>query len=302
MKTVFALMCLCAYAHANGDQWISENLYPSWKQTFRMDEKLYEAQSPEQHIVIFKNTMFGKVLVLDDIIQITEKDDPFYQEMMVHVPLLAHGNAKKVLVIGGGDGGVIREVLKHKTVEEVTMVEIDPDVVSFSKKYLPEISQGAFDNPRVRLIIQDACTFVRDTHETFDVIICDSTDPIGPGKVLFSSSFYKDCHHALNPQGIFVNQNGVPFLQTNELLETYNNRKDHFQDTGFYLSVIPTYVGGFMTIGWATDNPEYRNIPVDVLKQRMKNVDGEMKYYTPDIHKSAFALPQFILNSLSSKN
>jgi spermidine synthase len=297
-KIISALLCTCAFSLINADEWVTENLYPGWKQTFRVDEKLYEEQTPEQHLLIFKNDLFGKVLVLDDIIQLTEKDDPFYQEMMVHVPLLAHGNAKKILVLGGGDGGIIREVLRHKNVQEVTLVEIDPAVVAFSKKYLPEISKGAFEEERVRLIIQDACLFVKATHETFDIIICDSTDPVGPGKVLFTNEFYKDCHKILNANGIFVNQNGVPFLQQEELIQTYNSRKNHFQDTGFYLSVIPTYVGGFMAIGWATDNLEYRNITVESLEERMKNIHGEMKYYTPEIHKASFALPKFIQNSL----
>ena len=293
-----ALIFLFSSSVVFGHEWAKEDLYPSWKQTFRIDEKLYEAQTKEQHMLIFKNEIFGKVLVLDNIIQLTEKDDPFYQEMMVHVPLLAHGNAKKVLVLGGGDGGVIREVLRHKNVEEVTMVEIDADVVQFSKQHLPDISRGAFDDPRLHLIIEDACTFVQETKEKFDVIISDSTDPIGPGKVLFTSEFYKNCHDILNTNGIFVNQNGVPFLQEQELIETYNNRKNHFQDTGFYLSVIPTYVGGFMTIGWGTDNLDYRNISTEILEERLKNVEGKMHYYTPEIHKASFALPQFIKTAL----
>lgn len=298
LKTLPALMFLSSTTLAIPNEWTTEELYPAWKQPFRIDEKLYEAQTPEQHLLIFKNELFGKVLVLDDIIQLTEKDDPFYPEMMVHVPLLAHVNAQKVLVLGGDDGGVIREVLRHKNVKEITMVEIDPDVVEFSKKHLPEISQGAFDNQRLKLIIQDVCKFVQETKEKFDVIICDSTDPIGPGKVLFTNEFYKNCHDILESNGIFVNQNGAPFLQQNELIETYNNRKSHFQDSGFYLSVIPTYVGGFMTIGWATDNPEYRNVTIQVLEERMHNVEGGMKYYTPEIHKASFALPKFIQNTL----
>lgn len=297
-KFFFILASLCICAFAEGEEWVSENLYDSWKQSFKVDEKLYEEQTPEQHLLIFKNERFGKVMALDGIIQITDRDEFVYHEMMVHVPLLSHGHARKVLVLGGGDGGILREVLRHKNVQEATLVEIDPSVVNFSKKHFPNISQGSFDDPRVRIIIQDASRFVRETQETFDVIICDSTDPIGPGKVLFTSDFYADCHRVLNPDGIFVNQNGVPFMQTEELIETYRNRKDHFQDTGFYLGVIPTYVGGYMTFGWATDNTSYRNISIQELEERLKTVDGEMNYYTPEIHKASFALPQFIQNAL----
>lgn len=278
----------------SADQWITETLYENWRQSFKVDEVLYEERTEQQHLVIFRNDVFGKVLVLDGVIQTTEKDEFIYHEMMTHVPLLAHGKAKKILVVGGGDGGILREVLKHNTVEKAILVEIDEAVVTFSKKYLPSLSNGAFDDPRVEVIIQDGCQFVKNTDERFDVIICDSTDPYGPGAVLFTSEFYGDCHAILNPGGIFVNQNGVPFLQEGELLATYHNRKDHFKDVGYYLGVIPTYVGGFMAFGWASDNKGYRNISVKELEKRLKGVEGELKYYTPELHMGSFALPKFM--------
>lgn len=274
--------------------WITETLYPEWRQQIRVDEQIIEEKTSEQDLVIFRNNRFGHVLALDGVIQITEADEYTYQEMMVHVPLIAHGNAKKVLIIGGGDGGILREVLRHENVEEATLVEIDGEVVERTKKYMPMIPQGAFDDPRARVLIQDGIEFVKNTDQKFDVIICDSTDPVGPGKVLFTSEFYGLCKGAMTQDGIFVNQNGVPFMQQSEFLETLKNRKPHFKDTGFYLVAVPTYVGGFMALGYGTDRLDYRSISEEEIARRLSKVRGPFKYYNPQIHKASFALPQFM--------
>lgn len=275
-------------------EWYTETLYDSWRQTFSIDEKIYEEKTEHQHLLIFNNKTFGKVLALDGVIQITEKDEFVYQEMMAHVPLIAHGNPKKVLIIGGGDGGILREVLKHTTIEKAVLVEIDASVVEFSKKHLAKISDGAFDDPRAEVIITDGCEYVKQCSEKFDVIICDSTDPIGPGAVLFTSEFYRDCHNLLSEGGIFVNQNGVPFLQQNEMRDTYKNRASHFKDVGFYLGVIPSYVGGFMAFGWASDNACLRQIPLEEITNRLSKIKGSLRYYTPAIHNASFVLPKFL--------
>ncbi len=280
------------------DEWHTETLINDWRQTFLVEEILYRDKTSQQDLLIFKNSRFGTVLALDGVIQTTEGDEYVYHEMLAHVPLLAHGNAKKVLVIGGGDGGMIREVLKHKTVEQITLVEIDESVIQLSKKYLPSLSKGAFDNPRVKVVIQDGCQFVKNTKEKFDVIICDSTDPIGPGEVLFTPEFYGDCHNCLTEKGIFVNQNGVPFIQIDEMVDTFNSRKLHFKNVGFYVGVVPTYVGGFMALGWATDNQENNDVSVEELEKRLGNIEGELKYYTPALHKASFVLPKFMEDQL----
>lgn len=300
LTSVFALSAVASVLQAQDNEWYTETLYEDWRQTFQIDEKILGEHTSKQHLVIFNNPRYGRVLALDGVIQTTEKDEFVYHEMMAHVPMLAHGNAKRVLVIGGGDGGTIREVLKHKTLEKVTLVEIDRSVINMSKKYLPTLSQGAFDDPRLQIVIQDGCQFVKNSEEKFDVIICDSTDPIGPGAVLFTSEFYADCHNLLNEGGIFVNQNGVPFLQTDELKDTLKSRQKFFQDTGYYIGVVPTYVGGFMAWGWASDNKEYRNISLETLEERFKNINGKLRYYTPAIHKASFVLPQFVQDSLES--
>jgi len=220
--------------------------------------------------------------------------------MLTHVPLLAHENPKRVLIIGGGDGGILREVLRHNTIEKVTLVEIDGSVVERSKKYLPSLSKGAFEDPRLELLIEDGVVYVEKTDEKYDVIICDSTDPIGPGAVLFTEEFYGLCKRVLNEKGIFVNQNGVPFLQKDELVNTLKNRSKHFKDVEFYIAPVPTYVGGFMALGWASDHEEYRALSEELLRERLTRVTGSMKYYNPGIHKASFCLPQFMLDVMKA--
>lgn len=175
-----------------------ETLYQGYGQRFSIDNMLHEVRTEHQHLVIFENARMGRVMALDGVIQTTEADEFIYHEMLTHVPILAHGAARRVLIIGGGDGGMLREVAKHKSVERITMVEIDGTVVDMCKAFLPNHSQGAFDDPRLNLVIDDGMRFVATTEERFDVIISDSTDPIGPGEVLFSENFYQACRRCLN--------------------------------------------------------------------------------------------------------
>jgi spermidine synthase len=198
----------------------TETLYSSWGQSFEVHSIVYKEKSDWWDIMIFENPIFGRVLVMDGTVQLTEKDERIYHEMMAHVPLLTHDNPKSVLIIGGGDGGVLREVLRHQTVERVVLVEIDERVIDLSKKYLPFLAKGAFVDPRTTIVIQDGCKYVKETTERFDVILSDTTDPIGAGAALFTEEFYGDCKAILNEGGILINQNGVPFLQPEELALT----------------------------------------------------------------------------------
>ena len=270
-----------------------ETLYPAWTQTFQSLKTIHHEKSNFWDLLIFENPVFGKVLAIDGIVQTTEKDEPIYHEMIVHVPLLTHGKAKSVLILGGGDGGSLRETLRHKEVEKATLVEIDRRVMDLCKRYMPSLSNGAFEDPRALVVIQDAAQFVKETRETYDVIICDSCDPLGPGKALFTSEFYGDCKALLNPMGIFVNQAGVPFIQSDELKMISENMKPHFKEATFYTAPIPTYIGGFMAFGWGSDK-KYR-IPEKILKQRLDQIEGTMKHYTPRLHRSSFSLPQYML-------
>jgi spermidine synthase len=273
--------------------WTRESLHPDYAQSLRVEEMLYDSKTAHQRLKVFENNTFGRVLTLDDVVQTTEGDNFIYHEMLTHVPILAHGAARRVLIIGGGDGGMAREVLRHASVTHVTMVEIDAGVVDFSKEYLPMLSAGAFDDPRLELVIADGAAFIRRTNGGFDVIIVDSTDPVGPGEVLFTDTFYGHAKRALAPDGILVTQNGVPFLQAEELHNTMRAFRALFVDATCYLATIPTYAGGPMALGWGTDGPA-RSVPPDVLQGRFDAAGIATDYYTPEVHRAAFALPGYI--------
>ena len=273
--------------------WIREPLHPAWAQSLKVGELFYDSKTDHQRIRVFENDTFGRVLTLDDVVQTTERDNFIYHEMMAHVPIFAHGSARRALIIGGGDGGMAREVLKHGAIEHVTMVEIDAGVVDFSKEYLPMLSQGAFDDPRLDLVIADGADFIRDTSGGYDVIIVDSTDPIGPGEVLFTDTFYGHAQRALAPHGIMVTQNGVPFMQGDELTNTMRAFKALFSDWTCYTATIPTYAGGPMTFGLGTDG-DARKTTLAELEARFAAAAIDTDYYTPAVHAAAFALPRYI--------
>jgi spermidine synthase len=272
-----------------------ETLYDAYGQEFTIDEILFEEKTAHQHVLIFQNARFGRVMVLDGVVQTTEKDEFIYHEMLAHVPILAHGRASRVLVVGGGDGGMLREVCKHRDVQEVVQVELDHKVVELCRTYLPNHSQGAFSDPRLDLVFADGLHFVNTTERQFDVIITDSTDPIGPGETLFSADFYHGCKRCLSPGGILVAQNGVVFLQPEEARATAGHLEGLFADWHFFSAAIPTYVGGCMVFAWATDDPILRKVPLAELEKRFQAADLATRYYNPEVHVAAFALPQYVL-------
>jgi spermidine synthase len=276
----------------------TETLYDSYGQEFRVDKLYFENKTEHQHLVIFENAKFGRVMALDGIIQTTEADEFIYHEMLTHVPLLAHGAARDVLIVGGGDGGMLREVCKHNSVEHITQVEIDEQVIAMCKEYLPRHSAGAYDDPRVEIVIDDGAHFVNTTARRFDVIISDSTDPIGPGGALFTTDFYAACKNCLKPGGILVTQNGVAYLQLDEVVTTHKRLRPYFKDHSFYSAAVPTYIGGIMTFAWATDNAEARTLPLETIEQRFKAANITTRYYNPAIHQASFALPQYILDAI----
>ncbi|MFJ2487905.1 polyamine aminopropyltransferase [Pseudomonas sp. NPDC087639] len=276
-----------------------ETLYEGYGQRFRMEKLLHEVRTEHQHLVIFQNPRMGRVMALDGVIQTTEADEFIYHEMLTHVPILAHGTAKRVLIIGGGDGGMLREVAKHGSVEHITMVEIDGTVVDMCKQFLPNHSKGAYEDPRLNLVIDDGMRFVATTTDKFDVIISDSTDPIGPGEVLFSENFYQACHRCLNEGGILVTQNGTPFMQIDEVKTTAGRLRSLFPDWHFYQAAVPTYIGGSMTFAWGSTNPAYRKLSCETLRQRFIGSGIVTRYYNPEIHIGAFALPQYVLQAIN---
>src|SRR5712671_5285688 len=283
-------------------RWIPETLFDDlgFRMTYRVDRVLYEMQTEHQHLVLFEHPFFGKMLSLDGATQVTTKDEFVYHEMMTHVPILAHGSVADVLIIGGGDCGIAEEVLKHKSVKRLTQVEIDASVVEFSKEHFPEFTKPVLADKRFELVIDDGMKYVAKTDRRFDVIIVDSTDPLGPGKILFSQKFYAACRRCMTKGAVMVTQNGVPIFQADELTKAIANFRTLFADGYCYVAAIPTYVGGHLAMGWATDNIKLRHASVKTIAERYHRAGSfPTRYWTPEVHVAAFALPRFIAEKVT---
>ena len=241
------------------------------------------------------------VLLLDGAIQITEGDEFVYQEMLAHVPILSHGQARRVLIIGAGDGGILARVLQHNGVQQAVMVEIDGEVIRLAREFLPSVSGDAWNDPRATVIVGDGLAHVAQAKDrSFDVIIVDSTDPVGVGEALFTEVFYRDCARVLDDGGIIVNQAGVPFMQASELRLSSERRRSAFRHVTAYVAAVPTYVGGFMTLGFASNDAGLDTIPPAELGRRAQasGLRGRTRYWTPEVHAAAFALPPYIAECL----
>lgn len=274
-------------------EWFTETLHQGWRQQIKVEKVLYHDKTEHQDLILFESPQWGRVLALDGVVQTTTADEFAYHEMLVHPALLAHGRARSVCIVGGGDGGTLREVVKHASVQRVVKAELDPGVIQFCRKYLPSLSDGAFDDPRLELSFGDAAAFMARPGEAFDVILVDSTDPIGPGAALFTESFYRDCRRRLNEGGILVTQAGNPALAAQELADVMaRKRAAGFGDVDFLLTVVPTYVGGFMALGWASDDATRRRVRIDTLRSRP--IPEGLRYYTPEVHAAAFAHPVWV--------
>jgi spermidine synthase len=283
-------------------RWIAESLFDAlgFRMTYAIERVLYQTQTEHQHLVLFEHEFFGKMLMLDGATQVTTRDEFIYHEMMTHVPIFAHGKAKEVLIVGGGDCGIAKEVLKHKSVARLTQVEIDASVVAFAKEHFPKFTKPVLADKRFDLVIDDGMDYAAKTDRRFDVIIVDSTDPQGPGKVLFTRKFYAACKRCMTAGGVLVTQNGVPFLQPAELVSSIGHFRSLFADAGCYIAAIPTYVGGHMAMGWATDDKRLRAVPLKTIAERYRRAGRVItRYWTPEVHKAAFALPRFIVDELA---
>jgi spermidine synthase len=276
-------------------EWFEERLHANWRQAIRVKELLYREQTGLQDLVVFESFDWGRVLALDGVVQTTTGDEFCYHEMIVHVPLLAHGQPREVLIIGGGDGGCLREALKHQGVERVTQVEIDQGVIDLCRRWLPSLGAGAFDHPKARVVIADGALFATESADRFDVVIVDSTDPQGPGAVLFTEPFYRNVRRLLNPGGIMTSQCGNPSIRPEELVDTQAaQRAAGFALVDYYLPVVPTYIGGAMALGFATDSHAAREVSAAQLRERA--VPAGLRYYTPDIQVASFAHPAWMID------
>lgn len=276
-------------------RWLTETAFANMRLSFEVTRVLREDQTPQQRIDLIENPLFGKVLMLDGATQVTSADEFIYHEMMAHVPILAHGAARDVLIIGGGDCGLAEEVLKHPAITRVVQVEIDAQVVEFAREHFAEFNASAFTDPRLHIEIADGAEFAATTDQRFDVILIDSTDPIGPGAVLFTKAFYTSLRRCLRPGGIVVTQNGIPFVQRDEFMDAMRNLAQVFQITDCYVLAMPSYAGGHMALGWGSVDRDPREPDVDVLTQRSSAL--ATRYYTPEVHRAAFALPRYILDA-----
>jgi len=220
--------------------------------------------------------------------------------MMTHVPLCSHPAPRRVLIIGGGDGGILREVLRHPDVEEAVMVEIDGRVIDFCRKYLPTISNGAFDDPRAAIVIDDGAKYVKGSHDPFDVCIVDSPDPIGPARVLFQKDFYGNIARLLTDQGIFVRQTGSTFVQPAEQKETLQILREIYPFNALYVYAVPTYVGGFFSSSFSSRKIDPATVPAELIHKRFSKLVPGTSYYNPGLHLAAFQLPEYVKGNLAT--
>ncbi len=263
---------------------------------------LFREKSPYQKVEVFDTYAYGRMLACDDMVMCTEKDEYVYHEMIAHVPLLTHREAKKILVIGGGDGGTVRELLKHDHVEEVIMVEIDEKVVEASKQHLPTLSQ-AFGDPRLHLIYDDGIKYVQQApSETFDLVIVDSTDPVGPAEGLFTEDFYNDVYRILNEQGVMITQSESPRFNVEVYKEIYQTFKRIYGDDKVfsYLLFIPTYPTGMWSFSYSSKGDAHPWKSLNDQEARDFTEKNGLQYYNPEVHRAAFSLPNFVRNMIGS--
>jgi spermidine synthase len=278
--------------------WFYETLYPDIKLGIR-GKLIYKKRTPYQDLRIYDTDYFGKILTLDGAVQTTEKDEFIYHEMLTHPLVLSHPKPEKVLVIGAGDGGVLREILKHDIVKQAYLVEIDNEVILLSQRLLPSISKGAFTkDKRVKIIIADGAKFIRQTKEKFDLVIVDSPDPIGVAKVLFSEKFYKNIFSILKDKGMMIRQTGSTILQAQEIKQNYKIIKKVFPFVSVQLAAIPTYIGGFFSFIIASKKINPDNISYKQIRNKYKKLKLETKYYNPEIHFASKRLPNYIRRNI----
>jgi len=284
----------------NMELWYTENQTNNVNFSMKVKNHLYSAQSEFQKIDIIDTYEFGKVLVIDNWTMVTEKDEFIYHEMITHVALATNPNIKNVLVIGAGDGGTVRELTRYNNIEKIDMVEIDELVVKASIEHLPFTSNKLSD-PRVNLYFEDGIKFVKGKENLYDLIIVDSTDPIGPGEGLFTTEFYTDCYNALTEKGILINQCESPYYSHNayEMKRSYKKLNNLFNLCKAYQYHMPTYPSGHMIFCFASKVLD----PIKDLDAEKWNALGlETKYYNTELHKGAFCLPNYVINMLNKED
>jgi len=279
------------------EYWFTEEHSDNVRFSIRTDRQLASVTTDIQRIDVFDTPEFGKMLVLDGNVTMTEKDEFIYHDMLVHVPMAVNPNIKKVLVIGAGDGGTIRELTRYPRIEQIDMVEIDEEVVKVCREHFTSTSY-ALNDPRVTIYYEDGLKFVRSNKKAYDLVLVDSTDPIGPGESLFTREFYGNCYNALKDDGILVNQHESPYYDFNvkAIQKSHKRIKEKFPIVRMYQAHIPTFSSGYWLFGFASKKYD----PVKDLKEDEFNQLGlKTRYYNTELHKGCFALPNYVKELLN---
>jgi len=279
----------------SGDQWFSElsTMWPGQALSLQVKEILYQAKSEFQELCVFESVSMGRVLTLDGVIQVTDHDEFAYQEMITHLPLCGKvGELKKVCIIGGGDGGVVREILRHPSVEEVHLCEIDQAVIDTAKKYFPRVA-CQLENPKLQIHLMDGAQFLRDHKNEFDVVIVDSSDPVGPAESLFQADFYQDAHDALKEDGVLCTQAESIWLHLNLIVDMSKFVSKIFAKCEYAYTLIPTYPSGMIGFFLCSKNAQG-------CKKVQREPTNEVQYYTADIHAASFVLPKFAAEKINT--
>ncbi len=268
--------------------WLVEGHTPGYSVNWKITRTIYTEKTPYQELAVVETADFGRALILDGIVQITQADEFIYHEMITHVPLFTHPHPQEVLIIGGGDGATVREVLKHNP-SRVDLVEIDPQVIAASRRFLPEVGESLAD-PRVQIIVTDGLQYVKQTKQKYDIVLIDSSDPIGPATGLFGREFYQDVYQVLKADGLMVAQTESPIFNRELLAGVSRNLQEIFPITRVYLTCIPSYIAGFWTFSLASK--KYDPWQPAQVKPALDNM--ALRYYTPAVHRAALVLPPFV--------
>jgi len=274
--------------------WYDETFNDHTRLGLRVKETLFSGESPYQKVEVIDTVGFGRVLVIDKVFMTSEYDEFLYHEMLVHPPLTTAPDIERVLVIGGGDGGTVREVLRHPDVKECVMIEIDPMVVDASKEYLPSIGT-AWDDPRLDVRFIDGIEYVKQSEDPeYDVVLLDGTDPVGPGAVLFDQAFYEGCKRMLAPDGVMALQSASPLLMMDVFVETQHKLRGMFAEVHPYMGPVPLYGTGTWSWTWCSDTGE----PLRAIQERQAEIVEGSKAYNEELHRAVFALPNYVKRAL----
>ncbi len=285
------------------EYWFKEELYSDYSQSIKVSKILAKKITKNkkgkklQELLILDTPRFGKMLTLDGAVQLTEVDEKYYHEPLTHCALFSHPDPKNILIIGGGDGGILRELIKHP-VDSIALVDIDREVIELTKKYMPDFAGNSWDDKRLKIYVEDGANFVKTTKKKYDVIILDTPDPIGPALSLFKTTFYLNCKKVLSPSGIIIRQTGSSLLQPEEMPSNFRQMEELFPEVKVFLTAVPTYVGGYFTFVAASPKKGIFRKALPQLGKRFKKLKLDTCWYTPQMHKAAMILPRELESSL----